>query len=156
MTFTKRGHWDSEGPVRATQLSRSRDLSSTFGPGLRPLAVSTHASRSQGHGVTTHRGMDPPKQIRGGRGGAGQRAPSRRTRRPRSRALCKRAGPVISRRAQRSKKALVVPRRGQSCHQDRQAASCTEATSCLGERQKGHQRGGPSSPGSSVPLLSPD
>lgn len=59
-------------------------------------------------------------------------------------------------RAQRSKKALVVPRRGQSCHQDRQAASCTEATSCLGERQKGHQRGGPSSPGSSVPLLSPD
>lgn len=96
--MTKRGHWDSEEPVRATQLSRSRDLSSTFGPGLRPLAVSMHASRSQGHGVTTHGGMDPPKQIRGGRGGAGQRAPSRRTRRPRSRDLCKRAGPVISRR----------------------------------------------------------
>lgn len=84
--------------VKATQLSRGKDLSSTFGPGLRPLAVSTHASRSQGHRVTTHGGMDPLKQIRGRRRGAGQRAPSRRTRHPHSRDLSKRAGPVISRR----------------------------------------------------------
>lgn len=54
-------------------------------------------------------------------------------------------------RAQWSKKALVVPWSGQSCHQDRQVASRAEATSCLGEFQKGHPRGGPSSPGSSFP-----
>lgn len=51
------GFGEAKRPVKATQLSQGKDLSSTFSPGLHPLAVSTHASRSQGHGAATAGGM---------------------------------------------------------------------------------------------------
>lgn len=79
------GFGEAKRPVKATQLSQGKDLSSTFSPGLHPLVVSTHASRSQGHGATTP-------------GGMGREQRSRRTRCPHSRDLSKWASPVISRR----------------------------------------------------------